>query len=133
MSFSNKNTVAKENGLYSLHRKQRAAACQLGICPQSECFPGIRFSHEVDTLPLNLQRASLFANQVARFESEMNPADVSSFLKSIEREAGSTRQERAGEIIRLDVDLLSCDGQVYKPQDWGRTYVKQGIEELDKI
>ena len=37
------------------------------------------------------------------------------------------------EIIRLDVDLLSCDGQVYKPQDWGRTYVKQGIEELDKI
>lgn len=97
----------------------------------SELFPGIRFSHEVDTLPECLRRANLFANQVARFESEMNPGEVSCQLKSIEREAGSTRQERAGEIIRLDVDLLSCDGRVYKPDDWARKYVKDGIKELE--
>lgn len=97
----------------------------------AELFPDIRFSHEVDTPPLHMGRKALFANQVARFESEKNPAEVIFCLKSIEREAGSTRQERANEIIRLDIDLLACDGLVYKPADWGRIYVKKGINELN--
>ena len=97
----------------------------------ADLFPGIRFSHEVDTPPLRMNRKSLFANQVACFESEMGVAEVISCLKGIEREAGSTRQERADEIIRLDVDLLACDGRVYKPDDWSRVYVQEGVHELD--
>lgn len=98
----------------------------------AEAFPGIRFSREVDTEPLRLARRAIFANQVARFESALDLAEVVSCLKRIEQEAGSTRQERAGEIIRLDVDLLSCDGRVYKPEDWARDYVVRGVQELDR-
>ena len=85
----------------------------------------------MDTEPLRLSRRALFANQVARFESGLDRTEVVSCLKRIEQEAGSTCQERAGEIIRLDVDLLSCDGRVYKPEDWARDYVVRGVEELD--
>ena len=98
----------------------------------SEAFPGIRFSREVDTEPLRLSRRALFANQVARFESGLDSTEVVSCLKRIEQEAGSTPQERACGIIRLDVDLLSCDGRVYKPEDWARDYVVRGMEELDR-
>ena len=98
----------------------------------AEDFPGIRFSREVDTEPLRLARRAIFANQVARFESDREPCEVCSRLKSIEREAGRLPGEKEREIVRLDIDLLACDKLVYKPDDWGRTYVKQGIEELDK-
>lgn len=98
----------------------------------AEAFPGIRFSREVDTEPLRLARRAIFANQVARFESDREPCEVCSRLKSIEREAGRLPGEKEREIVRLDIDLLACDKLVYKPDDWGRTYVKQGIEELDK-
>lgn len=94
-------------------------------------FPGIRFSQEVDTRPYRLSRSVLFANQIACFESEMHLPEVIACLKNIEREAGSTPQERAEEIIRLDVDLLSCDGKVYKRDDWERGYVKDGLKELN--
>ena len=96
----------------------------------SELFPDIRFAHEVDTQPLSLNRKALFANQVARFESCLDRLEVTGFLKDIEREAGSTREERRMEVIRLDIDLLSCDNQKYKPADWDREYVKEGIKEL---
>ena len=98
----------------------------------AEAFPGIRFSREVDTEPLRIARRAIFANQVARFESDREPCEVCSRLKSIEREAGRLPGEKEREIVRLDIDLLACDKLVYKPNDWGRTYVKQGIEELDK-
>lgn len=98
----------------------------------AEAFPGIRFSREVDTEPLRLARRAIFANQVARFESALGRTEVVDCLKMLEREAGSTQEERQIEIIRLDIDLLACDGEIYKKEDWKRAYVRKGMEELDK-
>lgn len=98
----------------------------------AEVFPGIRFSREVDTEPLRLSRRALFANQVARFESALGRTEVVDCLKMLEREVGSTQEERQIEIIRLDIDLLACDGEIYKKEDWKRAYVRKGMEELDK-
>lgn len=36
------------------------------------------------------------------------------------------------EIVRLDIDLLSCDNRVYKPEDLKRDYIVRGLEELDE-
>jgi len=92
----------------------------------SELFPDIRFSAETDT------QQALFANQVARFMSDCDVHEIILYLKSIEREAGRTSEEKKQEIVRLDIDLLSCDNRVYKPEDLKRDYIVRGLEELDE-
>lgn len=98
----------------------------------SELFPDIRFSAETDTQPLFFRRQALFANQVARFMSDCDVHEIILYLKSIEREAGRTSEEKKQEIVRLDIDLLSCDNSVYKPEDLKRDYIVRGLEELDE-
>ena len=89
----------------------------------SELFPGIRFSKEEETKPL-------FSNQIARFVSSKQVGEVSSHLKSIEREAGRKPEEKLQEIVRLDIDLLSCDETIYKPEDLKRDYIIRGLKQL---
>ena len=89
----------------------------------SELFPGIRFSKEEETKPL-------FSNQIARVVSSKQVGEVSSHLKSIEREAGRKPEEKLQEIVRLDIDLLSCDETIYKPEDLKRDYIIRGLKQL---
>lgn len=96
-----------------------------------EAFPGIRFSHEEETVPLAFHRNVPFSNQVARFTSNRAECEVCTLLKEIEREAGRRPAEKEREIIRLDIDLLACDSQVYRQEDWGRDYVQRGVKELE--
>lgn len=96
----------------------------------SELYSDICFSEEVDTKPLLLQRPNLFSNQVARFVSDCRIEEVASSLKAIEREAGRTAKEKEQDIIRLDIDLLSCDNLVYKPEDLKLGYIKRALLEL---
>lgn len=76
------------------------------------------------------RRQALFANQVARFTSDSDADEVILHLKDIEREAGRTPEEKKQEIVRLDIDLLSCDSRVYKPEDLKRDYIIRGLKEL---
>ncbi len=96
----------------------------------SELFPDISFSAEEETQPLFLRRTALFSNQVARFVSAAQPVEILVRLKAIEREAGRKSEDKKQEIIRLDIDLLSCDDTVYKPEDLKRDYVVRGLEQL---
>lgn len=95
-----------------------------------ELFPGICFSTEEETKPLYFRRPSLFSNQVARFISDNNALEVTSHLKAIEKEAGRMPEEKKQEIVRLDIDLLSCDDTIYKPEDLKRDYICRGLKEL---
>lgn len=96
-----------------------------------ELFPGIRFSTEEMTKPLYFHRTDLFSNQVARFISDSNAAEITSHLKAIEREAGRIPEEKKHEIVRLDIDLLSCDDKTYKSEDLKRDYILRGIKDLE--
>lgn len=93
-------------------------------------FPGICFSAEEETEPVCLHRPSLFSNQVARFTSDSDAATVTSFLKAVEQEAGRTPEEKQQEIVRLDIDLLSCDDTLYKSEDLKRDYIRRGVNEI---
>lgn len=99
----------------------------------SELFPGILFSKEEETKPLFFQRPDLFSNQVAQFTSPCNTEEIVAQLKSIEREAGRTPNEKKQEIVRLDIDLLRCNDVVYKPKDLKRDYILRGLKELELI
>lgn len=97
------------------------------------CFPGIRFSEEVETEPLYFHRPDKFSNQVARFSSPHPIHQVKAQLKSIEREVGRRPEDKAQEIVKLDLDLLLCDGQVLKPHDLERPYIREGIAQLKSL
>ena len=68
--------------------EQRKKNLSLARKRLKELFPGIRFSTEEETKPLYFRRSSLFSNQVARFISSSDVAEITSCLKAIEREAG---------------------------------------------
>lgn len=112
------------------HRKDNLALARNRL---SELFPDIRFSAETDTKPLFVHRPALFSNQVARFASDCDAKEIVSRLKAIEKEAGRTPEEKRQEIVRLDIDLLSCDAAVYKAEDMEREYIRQAISELEAL
>ena len=85
----------------------------------------------METEPLYFRHSPLFSNQVARFVSSKNAVEITAYLKAVEREAGRTPDEKEREIVRLDIDLLTCDDTVYKPDDLNRDYIRRGLEELD--
>lgn len=97
----------------------------------TELFSDIRFSEEEETEPLFFQGPNLFSNQVARFVSDKRVEEVLARLKAIEREAGRLPEDKKREIVRLDIDLLSCDETVYKPEDLKRDYIVRGLKLLD--
>ncbi|MDO4163903.1 MAG: 2-amino-4-hydroxy-6-hydroxymethyldihydropteridine diphosphokinase [Bacteroides sp.] len=109
------------------HRKDNLALARRRL---SELFPGIRFSEEEETRPLFFRRPEMFSNQVARFISDSGADEITSQLKAIEREAGRRPEEKAQEIVKLDLDLLSCDSIIYKPEDLKRDYIRRGLEGL---
>lgn len=110
--------------------EQRRENLELARRRLTELFPGIRFSDEEETEPLSFHRPGLFSNQVARFVSDSSVEEITACLKGIEREAGRKPEEKAQEIVRLDIDLLACDGTVYKPQDLKRDYIRRGLKQL---
>ena len=95
--------------------EQRRENMELARRRLTELFSGIRFSEEEETVPLFFHRPNLFSNQVACFASDNPVEEVTACLKAI---------------VRLDIDLLSCDGTVYKPKDLKRDYILRGLKQL---
>ena len=83
-----------------------------------DLFPTIRFTSE------------RFSNQVAMFFSEAEEERVRKELKAIEQSAGRRPEDKKEEKVSLDIDLLSFDDRVLKPEDLKREYVVKGLEEL---
>lgn len=96
----------------------------------TELFPSVRFTSEQETQPLFLKNPALFSNQLAFFFSEIEEEEVKLELKAIEKLAGRCREDKIKEKVCLDIDLLSFDDRVLKPEDWKREYVVTGLKEL---
>lgn len=93
-------------------------------------YPSIIFADKEETEPLFFHNSELFINQVACFETDKEIEQVQEHLKNIERLARRLPEDKAKEIVRLDIDLLSCDDQVFKPDDMERNYIKRGIRQI---
>ena len=79
-----------------------------------DLFPTIRFTSEQETRPLFFRSPALFSKE----------------LKAIEQSAGRRPEDKKEEKVSLDIDLLSFDDRVLKPEDLKREYVVKGLEEL---
>lgn len=81
-------------------------------------FSDITFAPERTTLPYGLKNPACFTNQTAQFSTILSPEEIRPVLKNLERRAGRTPEEKAQEIIRLDIDLVRYDDTILKEADW---------------
>ena len=96
-------------------------------------FPDIIFSRLTRTAPVDFVSPRLFYNCVAACTTARSLTEVHDLLKQIEAALGRKPEDKACGIVRIDLDLLSYDGEILKPMDWGRTYVEEGRKELEHL
>ena len=94
-----------------------------------ECFPGMSFSRTIRTEPIGIE-SGLFVNALGSGFCHESMEEVVEVLKMIEGECGRRREEKARNIVRLDLDLLLYGSLKCHAKDWERPYVKQLWEEL---
>jgi 2-amino-4-hydroxy-6-hydroxymethyldihydropteridine diphosphokinase len=92
-------------------------------------FPDIRFSDEMLTEAIGQGYLSPFSNQMARFTTALSAEEVHTLLKDLEHHAGRRPEDKAQGLVKLDADLLMYDGEVLKPEDLQRGYVKELMSE----
>ena len=51
-------------------------------------------------------------------------------FKELERHSGRLPGDKAQGIVKLDIDLLTFDNKVLKPEDMKREYIRRGISLL---
>jgi 2-amino-4-hydroxy-6-hydroxymethyldihydropteridine diphosphokinase len=85
------------------------------------------FAPAEETAAIGMKRGSSFLNQVALLTTSLSAAELKRLFKEIEREAGRTPEEKAQEIVRLDIDLLTYGDTLLKAEDMERDYVERGI------
>ena len=86
-------------------------------------FPDIEWGEIVETVPEKMENPQPFLNRAARFRTSLPMTEVRSILKQIEQTNGRTPESKKEGRIPLDIDLLSYDQQVLKPEDWQKEYV----------
>lgn len=91
-------------------------------------FPGIRFSRTMETKPILMPCSDDFVNRVAVCYTEMTFEKVNMLLKSIEKTIGRTPEDKKNGVIKIDLDILVCDGKVIRAEDWNREFRKELVE-----
>ena len=93
-------------------------------------FPNIRFSKEMTTEAIGDKFLSPFSNQVAKLETSLTIEEIRNLLKKIEKENRRLPEDKEQGIVKLDIDLLTFDDLILKPNDMEKDYVLEGISSL---
>ena len=93
-------------------------------------FPNIRFSKEMTTEAIGDKFLSPFSNQVAKLETSLTIEEIRNLLKKIEKDNRRLPEDKEQGIVKLDIDLLTFDDLILKPNDMEKGYVLEGISSL---
>ena len=93
-------------------------------------FPNFRFSKEMTTEAIGDKFLSPFSNQVAKLETSLTIEEIRNLLKKIEKDNGRLPEDKEQGIVKLDIDLLTFDDLILKPNDMEKDYVLEGISSL---
>lgn len=93
-------------------------------------FPNIRFSKEMTTEAIGDKFLSPFSNQVAKLETSLTIEEIRNLLKKIEKDNGRLPEDKEQGIVKLDIDLLTFDDLILKPNDMEKDYVLEGMKFL---
>lgn len=94
-------------------------------------YPDIRISSIYHTTPIGFTRnKDFFLNQMAIIRTHEPMAEVSRFLKQLEKECGRAPEDKPKEIIKLDLDILQVNQDPIKATELQRHYYQQALQEL---
>ena len=93
-------------------------------------FPNIRFTEEMTTEAIGDRFLSPFSNQVAKMKTALSIEEIRKILKQIEKENGRLPEDKAHGIVKLDIDLLTFDEVILKPDDMKKDFVITGFSSL---
>jgi len=85
-----------------------------------------RYTEELWTEPFGKpHRPDMYINQLLYATTSLSVEDLLKRLKSIELQMGRTAEERGEGIVRIDLDLMKYDDDIYHPRDWERPYIQR--------
>jgi 2-amino-4-hydroxy-6-hydroxymethyldihydropteridine diphosphokinase len=72
-----------------------------------------------------------YLNQLCKGRTTFGEGLLCEVLKETEKRIGRTRNEDG--IVAIDLDLLQFDGQKHHLRDWGRSYVKDLLKQVESL
>ena len=88
----------------------------------------VKFTSAIWTEPIQSLRKEPYQNQLCEGTTALGDGLLGEVLKHLERRLGRTHNEDG--IVAIDLDLLEYDGIRHHLRDWGRSYIKDLINEL---
>ncbi len=103
-------------------------SCQLLL---KEIFSKIIYSKTCITAPYGTNYKTDFINQLAVVSTDKTKDEVSSLLKSLEIKMGRTPDDKKKGKVIIDIDLITWNNDILKPEEMNRNYIKNIISELN--
>lgn len=97
-----------------------------------ELFPDFAFSRMLWTEPIGIESDN-FVNALGWGMVESSADEIVGILKDIEKECGRKAEDKARNLVRLDLDLLLYDKQRFREGDWQRDYIITLLNEFKVI
>ena len=97
-----------------------------------ELFPDFAFSRTLWTEPIGIE-SDKFVNALGWGMVESSADEIVGILKDIEKECGREAEDKARNLVRLDLDLLLYDKQRFREGDWQRDYILTLLKESEEL
>ena len=85
-------------------------------------FPDVVFSELLWTEPIGIV-SDRFVNALGKAFTSMSQQQVVCILKDIERKCGRCKEDKARNVVKLDLDLMQHGDEQLKEEDWNRDYI----------
>lgn len=72
-----------------------------------------------------------YLNAVVEIESELKAEDLDKAFKAMEVEMGRDMKARRRGDVPIDLDIVTCGGEILRPKDYSAQFFRQGMSLLD--
>lgn len=90
-------------------------------------FPDMVFSKLLWTEPIGIV-SDRFVNALGKASTSMSQQQVACMLKDIERKCGRCKEDKARNVVKLDLDLMQYGDERLKEEDWNRDYIQRLLD-----
>lgn len=95
-------------------------------------FNDITYSDTSFTVPYGAHYKNNFLNQLALIYTDKDLNKISLLLKSFEKQIGRTSSDKEKGIVKIDIDIVSWNDEIIKPNDFGRSYITDLLPSLKR-
>lgn len=90
----------------------------------------VNFTETILTKPIGIE-SDLFLNRLAVAHTDLDFDTVERALKAIESECGRKKEDKSKNIVKMDIDILQYDSNIFHAEDRQRGYIKKLLTEIE--